>query len=1245
MFNLRRLLLLAATLLIVAAIVAPAALVWSALYTTAGLQFVVRQLPRQFAGVTLEITGVRGTVAEGLEVERVEITHELVHLKFEGISGRVTLAPLLLQTLRVPRASISRALIEVKRRNRPSSPGAVPFLPRWMIINAEDAQVASATLTVPNGFRMDATELRGAAVLRHSYIRFFQAEALLWGGHASAIGELRATDPFGMDVKGHFDWTPAGQPNWTVYGSARGDLDVLHIVAHTASPFRADFSGQMLELTNRWHWAGDAVVRDLDLRAWGAGDALGSITGHLAGSGDGAGFSAHGPLDPAGLHAGAFETQFSGDYAAHVLTGRHIEVRHASGARASGSGTIGFVEPGPRLQLSGSWNDFRWPLVGRTVAFSSESGTFTLSGALPFKVHASGSARVPDLPAMPLEVSGTLGAESFAFDAAEVDLFAGHASGSGLVAWKPRPTWSASGRATGINPGALRDDLPGSVNFSFGVSGNGFDAKGDFTAAFSDLSGKLRGVAASGGGTVTHSGSTWGFNNVRIGLGSASLALDGRVDERMDLRFAVSTQDLSVLAPGSRGSLKASGTLRGTLADPAILATAHGTELEYQGVKLAGIDADVRFDPGASAQESKVDAQLHKLAYGGRTLENLAFTLVGVPAAYRVHVTATAPGLAVSAQASGPYAHGVFKGQLDALNITGSEYLHLSLERPVGLSVSPEQARLEWLCLLGSPGSICADAEWTAAAWSTTIMANQLPLNTLTAGMTPAVEYHGTVNTLARLSGGGGASLVGSLRAELADADIAHVLVSHKIQHTRIGSGTVTVTATPSQITAQADLGDGEVGSLHGHLEVQRTTPRWQDMPASGELHAQSDQGGLLTLYAPDVDRSIGRLTADMQLAGTVGTPRMAGAVKVIDGEIDVYQVNLSLRQIEAQAQLGDSGIEFTGSAHAGSGAVTATGHLEWRELLPYGKFHLTGSNLRLVDVPEAQIDASPDLDFNIAGRRIEVLGKVAVPYAKIQPKDIANAVLASPDEIILGSDEEDPAKRFEVMSTITLSLGDRVSIDTRGLTGRLTGSLTIRSGYDAITRGTGELSVVEGKYTAYARKLDIKRGRLIFNGGPIDDPGVDLRATKEFPDVTAGVNVRGTLLQPRMSFFSDPPLPQSQVVSLILAGGSLESVQNRSTGNTGAGSAALAQGGAILAQQLGSHVGIEDVSLESDITSETSLVLGRYLSPRLYVSYGISLTQQLNTFKLRYTLGDHWTVKTEVGQARGADLVYAIEK
>jgi translocation and assembly module TamB len=91
------------------------------------------------------------------------------------------------------------------------------------------------------------------------------------------------------------------------------------------------------------------------------------------------------------------------------------------------------------------------------------------------------------------------------------------------------------------------------------------------------------------------------------------------------------------------------------------------------------------------------------------------------------------------------------------------------------------------------------------------------------------------------------------------------------------------------------------------------------------------------------------------------------------------------------------------------------------------------------------------------------------------------------------------------------------------------------------------------------------------------------------------------------------------------------------------------------LASQLGGKLGIPDISVESDFdnsfgqTSDqqigTSLVLGKYLSPRLYMSYGISLTESINTIKMRYTLNDRWTIRTEAGKERSADLVYTIEK
>jgi translocation and assembly module TamB len=1236
----RRLLLITAVLLILSALVAPVVLVWSVLYTERGAQFAVRHLPRQLGPVSLTIEGLSGTPATGLRVARIEIDHELVHLTVTDIEGQVRLAPLLLQTIRATHARAASVLVTVKRRVHPPTPGPPSFLPRWLSIDVDDAQVGSAVLTVYNGFRLEAHALSAAAALRHSYMRIYQANSVLEGAQVQVMGTLRATDPLGMEVRGHVEWTPSGMAPWTVDGTARGDLNALQVLAHVVSPMRADLSGQALDLTGHWRVAADATVQALDLHAFGASTPFGNISGHLAGTLDEHGFEAHGPLTPAGLRAGVFEVLFAGSYANHALMARRAEVHHlASNARASASGHIGFVPHGPQLELKGEWSDFRWPLTGREAAVKSPAGSFTLDGALPYRIHVVARASAATLPLMPIEASLTLDKDSVTFEPAEIDLFGGHASLSGRLAWAPTELWTLSGHVTNLNPAALRPDLPGSLSFGVVASGRGFTPGGELSASFSTLSGKLRGLAASGAGTITHAGKTWGFSTVRVGLGNASLALDGQIDDRLNLRFALATHDMSLLAPGSHGELKASGSIGGTFADLSVVATAHGTNIEYQGLKLAALDADVNFNPTAPQEESKASVRLRKLSYLDRTADSVLFTLSGPPSAYEVRLAASATGLDGSLEAVGAYAHGVYQAQLRALSIAGSQQLHLTLERPVDLTVSLAHLQIEWLCLVGTPGSMCADAEWTPAAWSTTVMANELPLHTLTAGMTPSVEYLGSISALAHASGGGSAPVQGSMRAQLANAEIDHKLASLRIEHTKIGSGTFTVLATPAVVNAQLALGDQKAGTMGGRIEVQRGAARWQDMPVSGILHAQTDECGLVSLYVPDIDRAVGHLAVDLQVAGTLGAPRLTGVVKLTDGEIDVYQVNLGLKRINLQASLSESGIDFSGSAAAGAGQVAANGHLEWRELQPYGKFHLKGSNLRVADVPEAQIDASPDLDFNVNGHKIEVTGTVTIPYAKIQPKDITNAVRVSPDEVIVGSESDNPAERFEVVSTVTLALGDKVNIDAMGLTARLIGSVTIKSGYDTLTTGQGTLSVAEGKYTAYARQLDITRGVLTFSGGPIDNPGINVRAQKQFPDVTAGVNVRGTLTQPIISFFSDPSLPQSQIVSLILAGGSLQSAGNQ-------GNAALGQGAALLAAELGPHVGLPDVSLETDpVANETSLVLGRYLSPRLYVSYGVSLTENLNVFKMRYTLGDHWTVRVEAGTARGADLVYSIEK
>ena len=88
--------------------------------------------------------------------------------------------------------------------------------------------------------------------------------------------------------------------------------------------------------------------------------------------------------------------------------------------------------------------------------------------------------------------------------------------------------------------------------------------------------------------------------------------------------------------------------------------------------------------------------------------------------------------------------------------------------------------------------------------------------------------------------------------------------------------------------------------------------------------------------------------------------------------------------------------------------------------------------------------------------------------------------------------------------------------------------------------------------------------------------------------------------------------------------------------------------GGETLGKELGEKIGIDEVSVSSeggDATS-ASLLIGKYLTPELFVSYGVGLFEPISTLRLRYTLSSHWYLVGEASAVRsGSDLFYVIER
>ena len=145
---------------------------------------------------------------------------------------------------------------------------------------------------------------------------------------------------------------------------------------------------------------------------------------------------------------------------------------------------------------------------------------------------------------------------------------------------------------------------------------------------------------------------------------------------------------------------------------------------------------------------------------------------------------------------------------------------------------------------------------------------------------------------------------------------------------------------------------------------------------------------------------------------------------------------------------------------------------------------------------------------------------------------------------------------------------------------------------------------------------------------------------------MTVAVNVRGQLDQPFITITSTPAMSSNEALSYLLTGRSVDTLQSGEVQALDSAAQSLAiSGGGLLLGGIGSRLGLDEVSVESSGTDDTAVVLGKYLNPKLFVSYGISIAEAINTIKLRYTLNEKWSLKAEAGLDQSADIEYRIER
>lgn len=441
--------------------------------------------------------------------------------------------------------------------------------------------------------------------------------------------------------------------------------------------------------------------------------------------------------------------------------------------------------------------------------------------------------------------------------------------------------------------------------------------------------------------------------------------------------------------------------------------------------------------------------------------------------------------------------------------------------------------------------------------------------------------------------------------------------------------------------------GEAAEGRLHGDITLSRLSGDRQ--PLSGTLNLAVPDVRFLDSLVPDVTIAGGAAVAEIRLAGYLDTPAISGSAALTDGLTDIPELGVEVKNIRLQAEGKGSKLVLSGQADSGNGSVSLAGSLalDPEQAWPFD-LQLQGEGFTVASLPDMNIQANPDLRVAGSSRQVNISGSVLVPRARITLKKLPpDVVQVSTDQVIVGplaATAEQTAATVPVSINVVASLGDDVHFEGLGLSTDLAGSINIRSLQTQTLIGNGVLELRNGRYESYGQKLAIQNGRLLF-AGPLDDPALDIQATRTVGDVTAGLELTGNANAPQTRLYSNPAMSDAEIMSYLVTGKPL------SSSSTGKDSQALAAAAASLgannpiSQELSQKLGI-DLGVESGATdADTSLTVGKQLSPNLHVDYIYGLFNETAAFQVIYKLTRHFSLTGQSGAQQSIDLKFSIDR
>ena len=327
-------------------------------------------------------------------------------------------------------------------------------------------------------------------------------------------------------------------------------------------------------------------------------------------------------------------------------------------------------------------------------------------------------------------------------------------------------------------------------------------------------------------------------------------------------------------------------------------------------------------------------------------------------------------------------------------------------------------------------------------------------------------------------------------------------------------------------------------------LDPLHVTGEETDLRAKGTLGLKGDHpldlsaSGTINLkLAETLDSDLtagGTSTFTLEAHGPLKDPGLQGRIDFQNGSLSLEDLPNGLSQLHGTLEFNQNRLEVKSlTAMTGGGQLSVGGYLAYQRGL-FADLTVTGKSMR-IRYPEG-VSSVADTTLHLQGTQNSLLlsGDVLITRFSVNPDLDLAALGAQANAVKTVAPPDAPSNHIR----LDVHIASSPQLNFQNAFAKLAGNVDLHlRGTVASPSLLGSIAITEGSALLAGTRYDLQRGDITFTNPVRIEPSIDLNATARVEDYDITLGLHGTPQKLNVSYRSEPPLPEADVVALLALG------------------------------------------------------------------------------------------------------------